>query len=130
MMFSTISKEKGNLPPEILALLPGPDRKRTATTYRYKLIYRNPADKAPGCVMLWEVSGGRLLYQIALERTEKGQLRIHCSCADAIFRAEEEGRCCKHVAGLVAEFQKTKTEIPNSKSKVRRKNSESGEFPV
>jgi hypothetical protein len=115
MTSSTSSKEKGCLSPEILALLPGPDRRRTATTYRYKLIYRNPADKAPGCVMLWEVSGGRLPYQIALERTEKGQLRLHCSCADAIFRAEGEGRFCKHVGGLLAEFRNPKPEIRNPK---------------
>ena len=31
-----------------------------------------------------------MLYQIALERDEAGNLRIHCTCADAIFRAEED----------------------------------------
>jgi hypothetical protein len=40
-------------------------------------------------------------YQIALERDEAGTLGIHCTCADAIFRAEEEGRFCKHVHGLL-----------------------------
>jgi predicted nucleic acid-binding Zn finger protein len=40
-------------------------------------------------------------YQIALERNEAGNLRIHCTCADAVFRAEEEGRFCKHVHGLL-----------------------------
>ena len=51
--------------------------------------------------MIWEVSGGRLSYQIALECGETGNLRLHCTCADAIFRAEEEGRFCKHVLGLL-----------------------------
>jgi hypothetical protein len=51
--------------------------------------------------MTWEVSGGRMPYQIALERDETGTLRIHCTCADAVFRAEDEGRFCKHVRGLL-----------------------------
>ena len=42
--------------------------------------------------MTWEVSGGRMPYQIALERDDAGSLRIHCTCADAVFRAEDEGR--------------------------------------
>jgi predicted nucleic acid-binding Zn finger protein len=40
-------------------------------------------------------------YQIALERDEAGTLRIHCTCADAVFRAEDKGRFCKHVRGLL-----------------------------
>jgi hypothetical protein len=51
--------------------------------------------------MSWEVTGGRMPYQIALERSEDGNLRIHCTCADAVFRGEEEGRFCKHVHGLL-----------------------------
>ena len=51
--------------------------------------------------MLWEVSGRALHYQIALEREESGSLRLHCSCADAIFRCESEGRVCKHIRGLL-----------------------------
>jgi len=51
-------------------------------------------------VVLWTVAGGRQAYQIALERDEKGNLRLHCTCADAIYRAEEAGRFCKHVRGL------------------------------
>ena len=82
-------------------LLPGPDRKRTQSPYGYRLTYRNPQQTLPGCVLSWEVSGGRMPYQIALERDEAGTLRIHCTCADAIFRAEEEGRLCKHVHGLL-----------------------------
>jgi hypothetical protein len=51
--------------------------------------------------MTWEVSGGRLTYQIALEEDEGGGLRWHCTCADTVFRAEAEGRFCKHVRGLL-----------------------------
>jgi hypothetical protein len=87
-------------PVELFTVLPGPDRKRSARPYGYRLTYRNPGGGA-GCVMLWEVAGGRLGYQIALERDEAGNLRLHCSCADAIFRAEAEGRFCKHVRGLL-----------------------------
>jgi hypothetical protein len=39
-------------------------------------------------------------YQIALERDEGGYLQLHCTCADAIYRAGEQGRFCKHVQGL------------------------------
>jgi hypothetical protein len=85
----------------LFGLLPGPDRKRSAAHYRYRLGYRNPDPDAPGCVMVWEVAGGRLAYQIAIERDEAGNLHAHCTCADAIFRAEPEGRCCKHVRGFL-----------------------------
>jgi hypothetical protein len=51
--------------------------------------------------MLWHVSGGRLQYQIALERTESGNLHFHCTCADAVYRGENEGRFCKHIRGLL-----------------------------
>ena len=87
--------------PAWLTLLPGSDRKRSRTAYCYRLTYHNPLAGVAGCVMLWEVSGGRLPYQIALERDEAGNLRLHCTCADAIFRAEAEGRFCKHVHGLL-----------------------------
>jgi hypothetical protein len=81
--------------------LPGPDRKRLSRPYGYRLTYRNPDADASGCVLLWEVSGGRLHYQVALERDESGALRLHCSCADAVYRCESEGRFCKHVRGLL-----------------------------
>jgi hypothetical protein len=87
--------------PLLVTRLPGPGRKRSEALYHYRLTYRNPLDDAVGCVMLWEVSGGRLPYQVALERDEAGSLHVHCTCADAIFRAEGEGRCCKHVQGLL-----------------------------
>ena len=81
--------------------LPGPDRKRQPKDYRYRLAYRNPDPDAIGCVMLWEVRGGRTPYQIAIERDERGLMQAHCTCADAVFRAEAEGRFCKHVRGFL-----------------------------
>jgi len=88
---------------ELSTLLPGPDRKRTPKEYYYRLTYRNPSDEAVGCVMTWEVYGGRMPYQIAVERRQDEHLKIHCTCADAIFRREEEGRLCKHVQGFLEE---------------------------
>ena len=85
----------------LFTLLPGPDRKRLSRPYGYRLTYHNPDREAVGCVMLCEVTGGRLHYQVALERDGGGALRLHCSCADAIFRCESEGRICKHVRGLL-----------------------------
>jgi hypothetical protein len=96
-----------NLPPThsifplLITRLPGPDRKRSEALYHYRLTFRNPLEDAVGCVMIWEVSGGRLAYQVALERDEAGSLHVHCTCADAVFRAEDEGRFCKHVHGLL-----------------------------
>jgi len=87
--------------PDLLTLLPGSDRKRSATSYLYQLTYRNPDPRAVGCVMTWEVRGGRLAYQLAIERDRTGHLHCHCTCADAIFRAEGEGRSCKHVLGFL-----------------------------
>ncbi len=84
-----------------LALVPGPDRKRTLRLYHYRLVYLNPEPGAVGCILQWEVSGGRMDYQIALERDEAGQLTPHCTCADSIFRAEEQGRFCKHIRALL-----------------------------
>ena len=86
---------------KLFTFLPGPDRKRSRSKYGYRLTYRNPNRAVPGCVMSWDVMGGRMPYQIALERSEEGNLRIHCTCADAIYRAEDEGRFCKHVHGLL-----------------------------
>jgi hypothetical protein len=88
---------------ELSAMLPGPDRKRTPTAYYYRLTYRNPDDQAVGCVLTWAVRGGRMTYQIAVERREDGHLKVHCTCADAVFRREEEGRLCKHVQGFLEE---------------------------
>jgi hypothetical protein len=87
--------------PGLFTLLPGPDRKRSATNYVYTLTYRNPEPLASGCVMTWEVRGGRLTYQIAIERDPAGQVQFHCTCADAVFRAAPEGHCCKHLRGFI-----------------------------
>lgn len=55
--------------------------------------------------MTWEVSGGRLPYQVALERTATGQYRWHCSCADMVYRGEDNPHhICKHVRGLLEAF--------------------------
>jgi hypothetical protein len=83
-----------------LAILPGPDRKRSRSVYHYRLIHRqNP--EAAGCVALWEVIGGRMAYQVALERDDRGRHIWHCTYADAVYKAEEQGRVCKHVQGLL-----------------------------
>ena len=85
----------------LIMVLPGPDRRRTQRPYCYRLTYENPDAGSVGCALLWEVTGGRMAYQIALERDEGGHLHLHCTCADAIYRAEEQGRYCKHVRGLM-----------------------------
>jgi hypothetical protein len=88
---------------EMSTLLPGPDRKRTPKVYFYRLTYRNPSEESAGCVMTWEVYGGRTPYQIAIERRADRRLKAHCTCADAVFRREEDGRLCKHVQGFLEE---------------------------
>ena len=86
----------------MMVALPGPDRKRTLAVYRFRVTYRSPSPVEPGCVMTWEVSGGRLPYQVALERTASGKQRWHCSCADAVYRGEDDpSHACKHVRGLM-----------------------------
>ena len=84
----------------LIAVLPGPDRKRTQSIYRYRVAFRGP-DGDRGCVALWEVSGGRQAYQVALERDDAGRLHWHCTCADAVYRGElEPDHVCKHVRAL------------------------------
>jgi hypothetical protein len=52
--------------------------------------------------MTWEVAGGREPYQISLERTPAGENVFHCSCADAVYRGEDNPEhVCKHVEGLL-----------------------------
>src|SRR5581483_5854095 len=60
--------------PTLFTELPGPDRKRVACPYSYQLTYRNPRAEASGCRMIWQVSGGRMVYQIALEQNDAGKL--------------------------------------------------------
>ena len=90
------------LPSLYLTVLPGPDRRRSRTLYHYRVAYRSADPAQPGCVALWEVVGGRTPYQVALERDDGGHYCWHCTCADAVYRAEDEGRVCKHVRGLLA----------------------------
>ncbi len=86
----------------LFTLLPGPTRRRLPCWYSYDLSYRNPDGRARGCVMLWRVTGGRELYQVAVERDRKGDLRAHCTCADAVYRGENAPHVCKHVRGLLS----------------------------
>ena len=84
-----------------LTAVPGADRKRTPSLYQYRMVYRNLASE-PGCRMVWEVTGGRMDYQIAIERKEDGRLQYHCTCADAVYRGEKEpNHSCKHIRGLM-----------------------------
>ena len=92
-----------------LRLLPGSDRKQTLQPYVYRLIYRNSKPKAAGCVMLWEVTGGRAAYQIAWEHTAAGQSRLHCTCADAVFRGDDERHQCKHILGLLGRLTESRS---------------------
>lgn len=86
----------------VFTSLPGPTRKRQPSPYCYRLTYRNPQPHEPGCVLMWDVYGGRQEYQIALEREPTGKLRWHCTCADAVYRGEDAPHTCKHVRGLRA----------------------------
>jgi hypothetical protein len=81
---------------------------------------RNPNPAEVGCVMSWEVKGGRLAYQVAVEREKTGRLRCHCTCADAVFRAEAEGRYCKHVKGFLAWGESLAEPPPGEENKLRK----------
>lgn len=86
----------------IAVTMPGPTRKREPAEYRFRVTYRGTELREPGCLMTWEVTGGRAPYQLALERTERGDTRWHCTCADYEFRGDDDPRYrCKHVSGLV-----------------------------
>ena len=78
--------------------VPGPDRKRTVKPYLYNVTFCNDNPDETGCVVVFEVMGGRVSYQVALEREEDGNLRWHCTCADAVYR----GHTCKHIRGLLS----------------------------
>jgi hypothetical protein len=90
--------------PDILtADLPGPTRKRTPSQYGFRLTYRSLDPRAEECILLWDVYGGRLTYQIAVEREERGSLRWHCTCADWVYRGEDfPDYQCKHIRALRA----------------------------
>jgi len=90
----------------ITLVLPGPDRKRLPLPYHYRMTFRTPSPSEPGCVATWEVYGGREEYQVALERTAGGELLWHCTCADAVYRADDANpHYCKHVSGLKDLFE-------------------------
>src|SRR5438445_9545343 len=55
--------------PIVAVVLPGPDRKRLPAPYMFDVTYRNPNPYEPGCLMTWNVRGGREAYQVAAERT-------------------------------------------------------------
>jgi hypothetical protein len=100
-MTTTIRRNRPHLPETVVfATLPGPSRKRQKTAYCYRLTYRTDDKHTPGCVLMWEVMGGREIYQIALERLPSGSLHWHCTCADAIFRGDRR-HFCKHIRGLI-----------------------------
>lgn len=82
--------------------LPGPSRKRKPVEYEYIQTWHNPDRQAIGCLDVWEVRGGRDVYQVAVEQLPGGFRQWTCTCAHAIYRAEPLGRACKHVIGLNA----------------------------
>ena len=90
------------IPAVYLTVLPGPDRRRSRSLYHYRAVHRSARPGDAGCVATWEVVGGRMAYQVALERDEAGRHHWHCTCADAVYRAVDQGRVCKHVQGLLA----------------------------
>src|SRR5438105_2477313 len=61
-------------------VVPGPDRKRRPAPYSYRIAFRNPGATEGECVMVWDVYGGRLPYQVAAERNRTG-VRYYCTCA-------------------------------------------------
>src|SRR5262245_50844114 len=101
MVKTKVKWARPNLPPSVVfASLPGPTRKRTPSPYCYRLTYRNANAQEVGCVLQWDVMGGRDVYQVAVERQANGRLCWHCTCADAVYRGESRAQPCKHVRGL------------------------------
>lgn len=85
----------------VTLILPGPDRKRRPSPYHFRVTYRNPEPDEAGCLMTWDVYGGRETYQVALERTADGRAEWHCTCPDAVYHGEtRSAHRCKHVQGL------------------------------
>lgn len=90
----------------ITTMLPGPDRKRTPSPYHFRVTFRSPTPAEPGCVVTWEVLGGRDEYQISLERTEANDLLWHCTCPDAVYHEDyRNAHHCKHVQGIMGVFE-------------------------
>jgi len=87
----------------ITLVLPGPDRKRQPVPYHFRITFRSPTSTEPGCVATWEIYGGREEYQLSLERTHGSELIWHCTCPDAVYRADDKNptpHYCKHVRAL------------------------------
>jgi hypothetical protein len=80
--------------------LPGPSRQKLPSAYDYRCIWHNADRKAVGCLDVWEVHGGRDVYQIAVEQLPGGWRRWTCTCPNAVYTSEPLGRACKHVLGL------------------------------
>ncbi len=92
----------------VTVVLPGPDKKRAPAPYMFRVTYRNPNPSEPGCVMTWNVTGGREEYQIAAERANDGHLNWHCTCPDAVYNGENRRAYrCKHIHGLQALMETT-----------------------
>jgi hypothetical protein len=109
----TFPKGQGLADPAwVFTTLPGPTRKRSLSPYGYRLIYRNLETAESGCALLWEVVGGREVYQIVLERDPAGALQWHCTCADAVYRGEDAPHRCKHVRGLQAVGRGLAAQLP------------------
>lgn len=99
----------------VTVILPGPNRKRTPAPYQFRVSYRNPEPTEPGCVMTWQVIGGREEYQVAAERTEDGHLEWHCTCPDAIYHGTyRHAHNCKHVQGIQALLRSAGERVPQA----------------
>lgn len=108
MTTTTRTTRSNRSPAVVFAALPGPTRKRTPAPYCYRLTYQGDQNE-PGCAFQWDVMGGRDIYQIALERLTSGELRWHCTCADAVYRGDGARHVCKHVKGLMAQGRTPET---------------------
>ncbi len=111
-------------------ILPGPDRKRMPVPYHYRMTFRTPIPGEPGCVATWELYGGRENYQVSLERTAGGELLWHCTCPDAVYRADDNNpHYCKHVRGLIDLFETVSREPQASASTVMQGNDPAAPSP-
>jgi len=85
----------------LLTILPGATRKRLPSIYQYRQTYRRADGDTGTCLAVWDVLGGREIYQIAVEEGVAGQHEWHCTCADATYRSRFAYYRCKHVEGLM-----------------------------
>jgi hypothetical protein len=102
MIFAQQPKTQAPAKAVLITTLPGSSRDKAHCLYEYRLVYRQTDAEADGCLMLWQVVGGREPYQVALERDEWRQLVWHCTCPDTIYRRDQNPRhLCKHILGLL-----------------------------